>query len=880
MGGKTGASRKGDKGSKGGKGGKGGKSSKGKGGKGGKGKKGSKGGKGGHGGEKDQKIGKREREERERDDLNARVEALDEEAEGVATFADMPLSDATLRSLERSGFKEPTEIQQQAIPAALKGRDVMGAAKTGSGKTLSFVVPALELLFRKNWGTDSGLGVIIISPTRELAGQIFETVKIAGHYHHLNGGLIVGGSKIDEEAGIVNMNLVVATPGRLMHHIDTTLGLDTSQVMMLVLDEADNLLELGFQETLQNITSALPPTMQTLLFSATQTKDLHSLSTVPISNPYYISVHSKSRLITPKKLCQNFMVCSMEHKLAYVFSFIKKHVREKTIIFFSTCNQVRYVYLALSRLLKKDGACTMCLTGKMKPNQRKEVYDAFCQKSAATLFCTNVGARGLDFPSVKWVIQADCPENADTYIHRVGRTARAGANGASLLLLLPSEERFLKRLADRKIRLREVQINDKYLQNLSSLLRALNVQDVELKQNSQKAVVSYLRGVYFESDKEVFDVDQIDPLEISTAMGLLKAPTLKFIDVGSKETKNLSWELRNLKSERDKREKEKTRKEKKWSSAHGTKLQDERERLVDRSDDDSDSEGLFTKRAAFAEDVQDAVNAASDNPMLSIRATKKLKRQQLNAPANVTGDHTVFGDSSDDEGRKITPFEMRLQRLKMQNSDGVQLIREEKDGDTDVTGHLEKMKAERREHDLADKEKETERIKTKRKRIKDKMREEQESGKKKYGFTFLHNPRKITNLCLSLLFGLDTFLSFPFVLVLNIPSHFATQITLLFTAGYRHINTHHTHTHYRKKEPAAAAVLEVRSEEEMDSDASGSQEGVDFNQSVDEYGNVDSSDSDSDDAGAGGGGDEDSSSEGEAQSAPPRKKRRKLVCFL
>lgn len=172
-----------------------------------------------------------------------------------------------------------TDIQRAAIPHALYGRDILGAARTGSGKTLSFCVPLIELLYRKQWTQDSGLGALIISPTRELALQIFQELRKVGQYHNFSAGVITGGKELlEEKLRINNMNILVCTPGRLLQHMDQTVGFDTSNTQMLVLDEADRILEMGFADTLNAILNNLPKQRQTLLFSATQTKSIKDLA--------------------------------------------------------------------------------------------------------------------------------------------------------------------------------------------------------------------------------------------------------------------------------------------------------------------------------------------------------------------------------------------------------------------------------------------------------------------------------------------------------------------------------------------------------------------------------------------------------------------------
>ncbi len=261
-------------------------------------------------------------------------------------FDALPISTKTLTGLHAAKLTITTEIQAAGIPHALAGRDILGAAKTGSGKTLSFVIPLIERLYVERWGSEDGLAAVIITPTRELALQIFEVVRIVGKAHQFSAGLVTGGKKEfeGEQERIINMNILVATPGRLLQHFEQTVGLDTSQLMVLVLDEADRILDMGFKQQLDSIVSYLPASRQTMLFSATQTKSVKDLARLSLKNAEYVAVHSEDNEVTPKQLIQNYIVCKLPEKLDILFSFLKSHLKSKMIIFFSTCSQVRFVY--------------------------------------------------------------------------------------------------------------------------------------------------------------------------------------------------------------------------------------------------------------------------------------------------------------------------------------------------------------------------------------------------------------------------------------------------------------------------------------------------------------------------------------------------------
>jgi ATP-dependent RNA helicase DDX10/DBP4 len=447
---------------------------------------------------------------------------------GVRKFKDMPLSTPTQRGLAAMKFKEMTAIQRATIPHALCGRDILGAAKTGSGKTLAFIVPMLETLYRLKWGRLDGLGGLVVAPTRELAMQIFKQCVDIGSYHSLSAGLLIGGKNVKEEKDTVNkMNVLVATPGRLLQHMDETPLFDCVTLKVLVLDEADRILDLGFAATLKAILENLPEARQTLCFSATQTKSVKDLARLSLKNPEYLAVHAESASSTPPKLAQLVATCELDKKIETLWAFMKSHLTCKTLVFLSSCKQVRFVHEIFRRM--RPGAPVAMLHGRMKQQARMKTFESFARADHACLFATDVAARGLDFPSVDWVVQADCPEDVPCYIHRVGRTARYTAEGKGLLLLAPSELAFAEELAAAKVPLRTMKLNHAKNQNITASIQGLLGKDNELKYLAQRSVVSYLRSVYLQPNKNVFDVDALDVRKYANSVGLPNPPRLRFL---------------------------------------------------------------------------------------------------------------------------------------------------------------------------------------------------------------------------------------------------------------------------------------------------------------------------------------------------------------
>lgn len=248
------------------------------------------------------------------DDPEELVEAVKNfDWDNWTTFEQLPISVKTKRGLRNGKFEKPTEIQKQSLNLTLSGNDVLGAAKTGSGKTLAFLIPMLECLYRNQWTALDGVGALIISPTRELSYQIFEVLKKIGAEHDFSAGLIIGGKDLNfERKRVDRCNIIVCTPGRLLQHMDENHLFNCDNLKMLILDEADRILDLGFAQSMNAIIENLPVNRQTLLFSATQTKSVKDLARLSLKNPVYVSSHEKEAYSTPQTLLQSYIVCNLE----------------------------------------------------------------------------------------------------------------------------------------------------------------------------------------------------------------------------------------------------------------------------------------------------------------------------------------------------------------------------------------------------------------------------------------------------------------------------------------------------------------------------------------------------------------------------------------
>jgi ATP-dependent RNA helicase DDX10/DBP4 len=312
-----------------------------------------------------------------------------------------------------------------------------------------------------------------------------------------------------------------------------------------VLDEADRILDMGFSRTLSALLGHLPKSRQTLLFSATQTQSVSDLARLSLQDPVFIStdaatstVEGSNHLELPTSLEQHYALCALESKIDVLWSFIKSHLQNKTLIFFSSAKQVRFVFEAFRRL--HPGTPLLHLHGQQKQHTRLDVVTRFGRMQHAILLATDLAARGLDFPSIDWVVQADAPEDAATYVHRVGRTARYAKGGHALLLLLPSEEQgMLEALKARGIEIPSIKIRASKTFSIGDQLQRLAFQDPDLKYLGQRALVSYVRSVHLHHDKSIFNVEGLPIEAFAVSLGLAGAPKIRFLSrAQAKERKN------------------------------------------------------------------------------------------------------------------------------------------------------------------------------------------------------------------------------------------------------------------------------------------------------------------------------------------------------
>eukprot|EP01041_Mallomonas_annulata_P002282 gene2282-4442_t len=458
-----------------------------------------------------------------------------------SNFNDLPICDKIKGALGKMGFSKMTQIQSKSIPECLAGHDLVGAAKTGSGKTLAFLVPVLNILSSVQFTRKQGTGAIIISPTRELSLQIYGVLRdlIENSGHPQTHGLVIGGANRKAEADRLSkgVNILVATPGRLLDHLANTKGFNFQRLVTLVIDEADRILDQGFEEDMHQIIKLLPKERQTILFSATQTRKVEDLARLSIkSNPIYVGVHDEATVATVDSLQQGYVICPAQKKLSLLFTFLKKNKDKKVMVFFSSCNSVTFH----SELLNYIDLEVMDIHGKQKQGKRTTTFFQFCKQTKGILLCTDVAARGLDIPAVDWIVQYDPPDDPKEYIHRVGRTARGtNTNGRALLFLLPEEIAFLRYLRAARVNLQEYEFPVNKVMDISTQLTRLIEKNYYLNKSARDAYRSYLLSYASHSHKDIFNVNELDLQGIGHAFGFTVPPRvdLNFSAKGGRNNK-------------------------------------------------------------------------------------------------------------------------------------------------------------------------------------------------------------------------------------------------------------------------------------------------------------------------------------------------------
>ncbi|MGH8279349.1 MAG: DEAD/DEAH box helicase [Gammaproteobacteria bacterium] len=354
------------------------------------------------------------------------------------SFDSLGLSAELLRAVNAQGYTQPTPIQERAIPAVLRGRDLMAAAQTGTGKTAAFAFPLLQHL-QKNPRPSRAPRVLILAPTRELAAQNGESIQACAKYLPFRTTVIFGGVGIHPQIERLRhgVDIVVATPGRLLDHVQQH-TIDLRQIEILVLDEADRMLDMGFIRDIRRILALLPKQRQNLMFSATFSDDIRKLAAGILHNPETIEVAPRNS--TPELVSQQAYFCDKGTKRALLSWLIGSGNWQQVLVFTRTKHGAN----RLCEHLQKDGIMAAAIHGNKSQGARTRALDDFKHRRIRALVATDIAARGLDIAELPYVVNFELPNVPEDYVHRIGRTARAGHDGIAISLVSPDEREFLR----------------------------------------------------------------------------------------------------------------------------------------------------------------------------------------------------------------------------------------------------------------------------------------------------------------------------------------------------------------------------------------------------------------------------------------------------
>jgi ATP-dependent RNA helicase RhlE len=379
-----------------------------------------------------------------------------------SSFSKLSLAEPLARAVAEMGYETMTPIQEQAIPVVLQGRDVMGAAQTGTGKTAAFSLPLLQrMLKHENTSTSPArhpVRALVLLPTRELADQVAQQVKLYAKHTNLRSAVVFGGIDMKPQTAELKrgVEVLVATPGRLLDHIEAKNAV-LNQVEYVVLDEADRMLDIGFLPDLQRILSYLPKQRTTLLFSATFSPEIRRLASSYLQDPVTIEVSSPNA--TASTVEQHFYSVVDDDKRRAIHQIVRQRQLKQAFIFVNS----KLGCARLARSLEREGMKTTALHGDKSQDERLKALAAFKAGEVDMLVATDVAARGLDIKDVPAVFNFDVPFNAEDYVHRIGRTGRAGASGLAVTLVSPSDGRLmadLEKLLKRKIEIEALEYDD------------------------------------------------------------------------------------------------------------------------------------------------------------------------------------------------------------------------------------------------------------------------------------------------------------------------------------------------------------------------------------------------------------------------------------
>ncbi|KAI7725544.1 hypothetical protein M8C21_017736, partial [Ambrosia artemisiifolia] len=565
-------------------------------------------------------------------------------------FSDLnpPLSTQVLDALTSSGFEYCTPVQAATIPLLCTYKDVAVDAATGSGKTLAFVVPLVEILRRTTSVKPHQVLGIIISPTRELSSQIYHVAQpFISSLPDVKPVLLVGGSEVKSDIKKIEdegANLLIGTPGRLHDIMDRMDILDFRNLEILILDEADRLLDMGFQKQINSIISSLPKLRRTGLFSATQTDAVEELAKAGLRNPVRVEVRAETKSLgcsssehpTSSKTPSGLHIEASDKKSSQLVDFFINNKSKKMIVYFMTCASVDYWGVVLPRLAALKGLSLISLHGKMKQSAREKALASFTSLSGGILMCTDVAARGLDIPGVDCIVQYDPPQDPNVFIHRVGRTARLGRQGSAVVFLLPKEEAYVDFLRVKRIPIEERMCSEDAL-DVVPHLRAAAQKDRDVMEKGLRAFVSYIRAYKEHHCNFILRWKDLEIGKLGMGYGLLQLPSMSEVKQNSLSTdgfiavEDLKLEEIKFKDKNREKQRKKNLQVKKETKQEDTKTHKAKDKA-------KNTVTVMKKRTAKQ---RRAIQSAEDDEELTreYRLLKKLKKGAIDESeyAKLTG---------------------------------------------------------------------------------------------------------------------------------------------------------------------------------------------------------------------------------------------------
>ncbi|KAL5706470.1 RNA helicase [Ranunculus cassubicifolius] len=583
-----------------------------------------------------------------------------ESSEGVSfhknSFMELNISRPLLRACDALGYRKPTPIQAACVPLALTGRDICGSAITGSGKTAAFALPALErLLFRPK--RDHAIRVLVLTPTRELAAQVHSMIEKLAQFTDIRCCLVVGGlsMKVQEVALRSMPEVVVATPGRMIDHLRNSQSVGLEGLSVLILDEADRLLELGFNAEIRELVRMCPKSRQTMLFSATMTEEIDELIKLSLNKPLRLSADPSTK--RPAKLTEEVVRIRRMREVnqeAVLLALCSKTFTSKVIIFSGTKQAAH----RLKILFGLAGFKAAELHGNLTQVQRLDALELFKKQEVDYLIATDVAARGLDIIGVKTVINFACPRDLTSYIHRVGRTARAGKEGYAVTFVSDNDRSVLKSIAKRAgSKLRSRIVAEQSITKWCETIEKMEDQVAEVLEEEREERL--LRKAEMEATKAenmIAHKDEIFSRPKKTWFATEKEKKLiaKAAKNSMEETDNSTGrEVVSAEAAEDKKMKEKRKRERERSLPRKKRrrLEAEREMLEDDDDDDNGGGRGQQKLVDVAYRQAKAVKAMAKGGGKVMKKDRKMKKPQRTQSKTVEMEELFQSDMSEKKQR-------------------------------------------------------------------------------------------------------------------------------------------------------------------------------------------------------------------------------------